>query len=151
MATQCYRKDLQAEGNIMDEDWLAVPAELRLLRRLDGRLDDLEQLVERERDVLGRDLVAELVHRDADGGGGRDAELAVDVAAKACGSVEGARVGAVTLADRRQGLVQPRDVTRDGVAGLLDALAAHRDSGRDFVADVEGPDVVEERGAHRKA
>lgn len=135
----------------MDEDWLAVPAELRRVGGLDGRLDDLEQLVERERDVLGRELVAELVHRDADGGGGRDAELVLDVAAKAGSSIEGTRVGAVTLADRRQVVRQTRDVARDGVAGLLDALAAHRDGGRDFVADVEGPGVVEERGAHRKA
>ena len=134
----------------MDEDWLAVPGELRCVGGLDSRLNDLEQFVKGKRDVLGRELFAKLVHRDANSGSGRDAELAVDVAAKACGSVERTRVGAVTLADRRQVVRQTRDVARDGVAGHLVALAAYRDGGRDFVTDVEGPGVVEERGAHRK-
>ncbi len=134
----------------MEELRLAVPRELRLLRRLDSRLDGLKQLVERERDVLGRDLVLELVHRDADGGGGTDAKLAVDVAANARTGLEGTRVRGFMRADRLQGLVQSRDVAHDLPARILRAGLEHRDGGRDFVADVKGPGVVEERGAHRK-
>lgn len=135
----------------MDEYWLTVPGELRYVGGLDGRLDDLEQLVEGKRNVFGRDLFVKLVHRDVDGGSGRDAELATDVAPKGASSVEDAWVRAAVHVDRRQGLCQTRDVPCDRAASLLDALAAHRDGGRDFVADVEGPGVVEKQGAHCKA
>ncbi len=135
----------------MDELRLVVPDELRRVGGLDGGLEGLEQLVKGERDVLGRDLVLELVHRDADGGGGADAKLAVDVAANARSGIEGTRVRGFERVDRLQGLVQSRDVAHDPPMRILRAGLEHRDGGRDFVTDVERPGVVEERGAHRKA
>ena len=135
----------------MGERRLAVPREPRLLRGLDSRHNGLEQLVERERDMRGGDLVAERVHRDANGSSSRDAKLATDVTAKSCGSIEGTRVCGVARVDRRQGLVQSRDVMHDRLASSLGAGPTHRDGGGNIVSDVEGPGIVEERGAHRKA
>lgn len=116
--------NLQAEGNIVNEGWLSVPGKLRRVGGLDGRLDNLEKLVEGKRDVPGRELFVKLIHRDANGGSSQDAELAVDVAAKVCGCVEGVQVRDAARVDRHQGLSQTCDVTRDGVASLLDAFAA---------------------------